>query len=184
MPKKASRPTSRKLDFAEFVLDETTGMSLRYAQILLFAKTHYPGEFIPKAVLFRVANRRAKTPTKDSPDLKGMSAILARTKKLLTQDPYGELLMQEVGCYRLAVSYEERLVDVLPKAAQNYERQTERFARVVDLQDVSRVLNRPELEPFKEHFSKLRVLVHKVRSTTFQSALQIPKLPAHKDEEA
>lgn len=180
--KATTKAPIRKHDFAGFVLDETTGKALRYAQILMYAKDHYPGEFIPKAVLYRVANRCAKTPAKDSSVLHGLSAVLARTKKLLTQEPYGELMMQENGCYRLATDYEERLTIVLPKAAQDYARQTDRFARVVELQDASRVPNRPDLEVHKDQLSKLKVLVHKVRSSAFQNALAVPALPPRREE--
>jgi hypothetical protein len=178
---KSSKAAPMKIDFAGFVLDETTGKALRYAQILLFAKQHYPGVFIPKNVLYKVANRCAKAPSMDSSVLKGLSAILARTKKLLTEDAYGELLMQEKGCYRLAADYEERLTKVLPKAAEDYARQTERFARIVDLQDASRVPNRPELEEHKRQLEKMQTLTHRLRSSAFQSALAVPALPAHEE---
>lgn len=178
---RSAKAAPLKIDFAGFVLDETTGKALRYAQILLFAKEHYPGAFIPKNVLYKVANRCAKAPSMDSSVLKGLSAILARTKKLLTEDEYGELLMQEKGCYRLAADYEERLTKVLPKAAEDYARQTERFARVIDLQDASRVPNRPELEAAKQQLDKLKGLANRVRSSAFQSALAVPALPAHKE---
>lgn len=178
---KNTKAPPTKIDFAGFVLDETTGKALRYAQILLFAKEHYPGVFIPKGVLYKVANRCAKAPPKDSTTLKGLSAILARTKKLLTEDSYGELMMQENGCYRLAADYEERLTIVMPKAAESYARQTERFARVIDLQDASRVPNRPELEGLKQQLDKLKALAHRVRSSAFQSALVVPALPPHEE---
>lgn len=185
MPKKATVPkmtTLPKNAFADFVLDETTGLNRRYADILLYAKDHYPGVFIHKAILYKVANRRAKAPKEDSKELRGVAGVMSRTKKLLAEQPYCELVMQEAGGYRLAVNYEERLVDVLPKAVRHYEIQTERFARVVELQDASKVPDRPELEPYKDQLHKLQILVHKVRSTAFQSALALPVLPPRKAE--
>ena len=175
-----SNRVSNKLDFSGFVLDETMGMALRYAQILLFAKDKYPGTFIPKGVIYRVATRRAKTPAQDSNVLRSMSGTMSRAKKLLAEKPYEELVIQEAGGYCLAATYEDR-IETLPAAARRYELQTERFARIVELQDASKVPNRPELEPLKEQLKKLNGLVSKVRSSSFQNALMVPTLPEPKE---
>ena len=126
-----SNRVSNKLDFSGFVLDETMGMALRYAQILLFAKDRYPGTFIPKTLIYKMAHRCTDLPAKDSRVVRNMSSTMSRVARLLAEKLYGELVICADGCYRLAVTYEERITKALSKAVQHYKIQTERFVHTI-----------------------------------------------------
>lgn len=166
---------SEKLRFATFVLDEAASMPRRYAEILRYAKEHYPNDFIPKTILYKVANKRASAPPANGREVKNMSASLTRTKAILSEE-FKEAMLSGSGGYRLAVDDEDRLRNAVPPARSRFERAGQVLDKVASLVDVSKVKSTPELDVLKRDFRQLtQAVLKQIRDPNFQAALALPE---------